>query len=122
MIRWEFVAESLGLASGLALVWPALRLNRNLRKARSQEQKAATGRSRAVNELRRGIARAYTDPNWSLLDELLTIAGVGLLILSSAIRLAVLWNSADERIPNMPAPRDAGSLASPAAGSSRSPG
>ena len=72
MISEAFVAESLSLASGLALVWPALRLNRNLRRARVQEQKAASGRSRLVNELRRGIARAYANPDWSLLDASLT--------------------------------------------------
>ena len=116
MISWEFVAESLSLTSGLALVWPALRLNRTLRKARAQELKAATGRSRLVNELRRGIARAYANPDWSLLDAVLTIAGVGLLILSSAIRLAILWNAADPRSPAVPASRHAGCIVSPAAG------
>lgn len=92
MINWEFMAELCALSSGLALVWPALRLNRNLRKAKTQERMAASGRSKWVNKLRRHVAAAYTDPHWNLLEELLTVAGVALLILSSAIKLAVLWH------------------------------
>jgi hypothetical protein len=92
VINWEFTAELFALSSGLALVWPALRLNRNLRKAQIQEGRAASGRSKWVNKLRRNVARAYTDPHWNFLEELLTITGVALLILSSAIKLAVLWH------------------------------
>jgi hypothetical protein len=92
VINWEFTAELFALSSGLALVWPALRLNRNLRKAKTQERRATSGRSKWVNKLRRNVAEAYTDPHWNLLEELLTIAGVVLLILSSAIKLVVLWH------------------------------
>ena len=91
MITWEFVAEGLALLSGIALVWPALRLNRKLRKAEAQQKRALSGRSKWVNEFRRGIVRAYTDPQWSFFDEALTIAGVLLLTLSSAIKLTLLW-------------------------------
>jgi hypothetical protein len=96
VINWEFTAELFALSSGLALVWPALRLNRNLRKADVQERRAASGRSKWVNKLRRHVAGAYTDPHWNLLEELLTIAGVALLILSSAIKLAVLWHKPND--------------------------
>ena len=98
MINWEFTAELCALSSGLALVWPALRLNRNLRKAQIQERRAALGRSKWVNKLRRHVAGAYTDPHWNFLEELLTIAGVVLLILSSAIKLAVQWHSPQESV------------------------
>jgi hypothetical protein len=96
VINWEFTAELFALSSGLALVWPALRLNRNLRKAQIQEGRAASGRSKWVNKLRRHVARAYTDPHWNFLEESLTIAGVVLLILSSAIKLAVLWQKPND--------------------------
>jgi hypothetical protein len=96
VINWEFTAELFALSSGLALVWPALRLNRNLRKAQIQEGRAASGRSKWVNKLRRNVARAYTDSHWNLLEESLTIAGVVLLILSSAIKLAVLWHKPND--------------------------
>ena len=110
MITSEFVAESLALLSGLELVRPALRLNRNLRKAADQQQRVATGRSRWVNEFRRGIAHAYTNPHWSLIDEALTIAGVVLLILSSSIKLTTLWFKPHEHCGKPPPHKELSSL------------
>jgi hypothetical protein len=104
VITWEFTAEFFALSSGLALVWPALRLNRNLRKAKTQERRAASGRSKWVKQLRREVAAAYTDPHWNLLEESLTIAGVVFMILSSAIKLALLWHMPSDRGIGTPEP------------------
>lgn len=83
----ERVAEVLSLASGLALVWPALRLNHSLRKAHQQRVEAQSGRSSRVRRVRLALARAYESPEWNAPEQWLTIAGVVLLILASAVRL-----------------------------------
>ena len=92
-MRWEVAAEAMTLAAGLALAWPALRLNQCLRYAHDAGRRAETARSRHVRDLRRGLASAYGSPSWNPLDHGLTLAGVGLLILSSAIRLVLLLHN-----------------------------
>jgi hypothetical protein len=84
----ERTAEILALASGLALVWPALRLNQNLRKAKKQKDRARLDRSGRIRRMRLALAEAYESPEWNALEQWLTIAGVALMIASSAIRLA----------------------------------
>jgi hypothetical protein len=85
--RPERVAEILALASGLALVWPALRLNQSLRKAHQQRVRAQSDRSTRIRRLRLNLAAAYESPEWNAPEQWLTIAGVVLMILASAIRL-----------------------------------
>jgi hypothetical protein len=83
----ERTAEILSLASGLALVWPALRLNQSLRKAQGQKDRAQEDRSSRIRRMRFALARAYESPEWNAPEQWLTIAGVVLMILSSGIRL-----------------------------------
>jgi hypothetical protein len=83
----ERVAEYLSLASGLALVWPALRLNNGLHKAKQQKDKAQEERSSRIRRMRRGLAAAYESPEWNLPEQILTYLGVALMIAASAIRL-----------------------------------
>jgi hypothetical protein len=87
---WERTAEVLSLASGLALVWPALRLNQNLRRAQIQKQRAQTGRSSRIRGLRLALAAAYESPEWNAPEQVLTIAGVALMIAAPLIRLFLL--------------------------------
>jgi hypothetical protein len=83
----ERTAELLALASGVALVWPALRLNKNLRKAKIQRDRALADRSSRIRRLRVKLANAYESPEWNALEQWLTIAGVVLMILASGVRL-----------------------------------
>lgn len=83
----ERTAEILSLASGLALVWPALRLNQSLRTAHRQRVAARSDRSTRIRRLRLALATAYESPEWNAPEQWLTIAGVVLMILASAIRL-----------------------------------
>lgn len=83
----ERFAEYLGLASGLALVWPALRLNKNLRKARDQKKKAQLDTSSRIRRARLALAEAYESPEWNPLEQILTLLGVALMIAASAVRL-----------------------------------
>jgi hypothetical protein len=83
----ERTAEILALASGLALVWPALRLNQNLRKAQRQKQRAWADRSGPIRRMRIALAEAYESPQWNALEQWLTIAGVVLMIAASVVRL-----------------------------------
>jgi hypothetical protein len=83
----ERIAETCSLLSGLALVWPALRLNQNLRKAHAQRKKAQSGRSGRIRSIRLALAAAYESPEWNAPEQVLTVAGVVLMIAASLIRL-----------------------------------
>ena len=88
-VRWELVAEIASLASGLSLAWPAVRLNKYLRIAHEQSAKADTSRSANVRGLRRAMASAYSSPQWNRIDGGLTLTGVALCVMASAIKIAV---------------------------------
>ena len=87
---WNLVAEALSLFSGLALAWPALRLNKRLRQGHQLTSKAHGHRPRNVKEIFQLTAQAYTDTQWSPLDHYLTVLGVTLFVLSSAIKVYLL--------------------------------
>lgn len=91
MIDWPLTAELLSVASGAALSWPALRINQCLRQAHNQQRKAETERSKKLKELRRALATAYSSSNWNPVDHALTLTGVGLLIVSSLIKVCIEW-------------------------------
>ena len=90
MTAAERVAEYLGLASGLVLVWPALRLNKNLRKAKTQRDQAQLDTSSRIRRVRVALAEAYESPEWNWLEQVLTLTGVAVMIAPSAVRL--FWN------------------------------
>ena len=90
-IDWELTAEFISLSAGLALAWPAVRLNQYLRRAHIHRERidGGTGGSKYIKQLREGLVDAYTSLTWNPLDHFLTLTGVALIILSSCIRI---WN------------------------------
>lgn len=83
----NLLAECLGLAAGLSLAWPAVRLNSRLRTSISLRSRAEARRSSRVRDLFRAAARAAQSNEWSATDHILTLAGVALLIASSGIKV-----------------------------------
>lgn len=88
--NWEVAGQRISLGSVLALAWPAVRLNKFLRIAHDQSLKAQGSKSTHLRTLRQRLAAAYASPQWNRIDSGLTLAGVVLGIVGSALKITML--------------------------------
>lgn len=94
--HWNLLAEILGFASALLLLWPSIALNRFLRDVETTLgafRGAKTAFGKRVGEAAEPRLKEDRLPQWSEADQRKLQWGAALLALSFLVKMFVVWHS-----------------------------